>query len=340
MVVPLVVAVVGPTAAGKSDLSVALCKRLTGEVVNADAMQVYRGMDVGTAKITPAEQQGITHHLLDILDVTQTATVAEFQQLARAAIDDCLRRQVVPVLAGGSALYVRAILDDFAFPGTDPAVRERLEAELAEHGSGELHRRLAAKDPAAAQQILPSNGRRIVRALEVIEITGTPYVATLPEHTYIYPGAVQLGLDVPRPVLDERIDRRVDRMFENGFVDEVRELLGKGLKEGRTANRALGYSQVIALLAGEISEAEARERTAQATRRFARRQDSWFRKDPRITWLAYDAPDLLERALSVVREATGVQEKSGNPSRAQGNRSAATDVVGVEEGLGAVDARG
>ncbi|TDU82588.1 tRNA dimethylallyltransferase [Kribbella voronezhensis] len=329
MVVPLVVAVVGPTAAGKSDLSVALCKRLHGEVVNADAMQVYRGMDVGTATITVAERQGITHHLLDILDVTQTATVAEFQQLARAAIDDCLRRQVVPVLAGGSALYVRAILDDFAFPGTDPAVRERLEAELAEHGSGELHRRLAEVDPPAAEQILPSNGRRIVRALEVIEITGTPYVATLPEHTYIYPGAVQLGLDVPRPVLDERIGRRVDRMFENGFVDEVRDLLGKGLLDGRTANRALGYSQVIALLAGEISEAEARERTAQATRRFARRQDSWFRKDPRITWLAYDDPDLVERAATVVRESV-----------VQGNRSAPGGVDGVEEGLGAVDARG
>jgi tRNA dimethylallyltransferase len=331
MVVPLVVAVVGPTAAGKSDLSVALCKRLQGDVVNADAMQVYRGMDVGTAKITVAERQGIPHHLLDILDVTETATVAEFQQLARAAIDDCLRREVVPVLAGGSALYVRAILDDFAFPGTDPAVRERLEAELAEHGSGELHRRLKEVDPAAAQQILPSNGRRIVRAMEVIEITGTPYVATLPEHTYVYPGAVQLGLDVPRPVLDERIDSRVDRMFENGFVDEVRDLLGKGLLDGRTANRALGYSQVIALLAGEISEAEARERTAQATRRFARRQDSWFRKDPRITWLAYDDPELIERALSVVQ---------GNPSRDEGNLSGTDGVVGVEEGLGAVDARG
>ena len=174
-----------------------------------------------------------------------------------------------------------------------------------------------------------------MRALEVIEITGTPYVATLPEHTYVYPGAVQLGLDVPRPILDERIDRRVDLMFEHGFVDEVRDLLGKGLLAGRTANRALGYSQVIALLAGELSEAEARERTAQATRRFARRQDSWFRKDPRITWLAYDDPDLLERALSVVQG-----KSSGNPSREQGNRSAADGVVGVEEGLGAVDARG
>ncbi len=320
----LVVAVVGPTAAGKSDLSVALCKQLPGEVVNADAMQVYRGMDVGTAKITPAERAGVPHHLLDILDVTQTATVAEFQQLARAAIDDCLGRQVVPVLAGGSALYVRAILDDFAFPGTDPVVRERLEAELADHGSGELHRRLAEADPAAAEQILPSNGRRIVRALEVIELTGGPYVATLPEHSYIYPGAVQLGLDVPRPVLDERIGRRVDRMFEQGFVDEVQDLLGKGLLDGRTANRALGYSQVIALLRGELSETEARERTAQTTRRFARRQDSWFRKDPRITWLPWDAPDLVDQALAVVR----------------GNQSAPGGVVGVEEGLGAVDARG
>ena len=329
MVESLVVAVVGPTAAGKSDLSVALCKKLTGrrstgEVVNADAMQVYRGMDVGTAKITAAEQQGVPHHLLDILDVTETATVAEFQHLARAAIGDCMRRQVVPVLAGGSALYVRAILDDFAFPGTDPEVRERLEAELEAQGSGALHQRLKTVDPAAAQQILPSNGRRIVRALEVIEITGGPYVATLPEHTYIYPGAVQVGLDVPRPVLDERIERRVDRMFEHGFVDEVKDLLGKGLLTGRTANRALGYSQVIALLQGEISETEARERTAQATRRFARRQDSWFRKDPRITWLPYDAPDLVDRAVAVVR----------------GNQSALTGVVEVEEGLGAIDARG
>jgi tRNA dimethylallyltransferase len=318
-----VVAVVGPTAAGKSDLSVALCKHLTGEVVNADAMQVYRGMDIGTAKVTAAEQQGIRHHLLDILDVTETATVAEFQQLARGAIDDCLRRQVVPVLAGGSALYVRAILDDFVFPGTDSVVRERLEAELAAEGSGVLHRRLADVDPAAAEQILPSNGRRIVRALEVIEITGAPYVATLPEHKYVY-DAVQIGLDVPRPELDERIDRRVDRMFDNGFVDEVRELLGHGLREGRTANRALGYSQVIALLDGEISEPEARARTAQATRRFARRQDSWFRKDPRIVWLRYDDPDLVQKALTVVR----------------GNRTAPGGVDGVEEGLGAVDARG
>jgi tRNA dimethylallyltransferase len=326
---PLVVAVVGPTAAGKSDLSVALCKRLGGEVVNADAMQVYRGMDIGTAKISTTERDGVPHHLLDILDVTETATVAEFQQLARAAIDDCVERGKVPVLAGGSALYIRAILDDFVFPGTDAAVRARLEDELESEGSGALHERLKQIDPKAAEQILPSNGRRIVRALEVIEITGGPYVATLPEHRYVYPGAVQLGLDVPRPELDERIGRRVDRMFDAGFVDEVRGLLNKGLIEGKTANRALGYSQVIALLNGEIDEVAARERTAQATRRFARRQDSWFRKDQRISWLPYDDPDLLEKALEVI---------------AEGNRKASSGVVGVEEGpsdhSGAVDARG
>jgi tRNA dimethylallyltransferase len=315
MVSPLVVAVVGPTAAGKSDLAVALGQRLDGEVINADAMQVYRGMDIGTAKMPPAERSGVPHHLLDFLDVSQTATVAEFQQYARAAIDDCLRRGKLPVLVGGSALYVRAILDDFVFPGTDAAVRERLEAELERVGSGALHRRLAEIDPPAAAQILPSNGRRIVRALEVIEITGAPYVATLPEHRYVYPGAVQIGLDVPRPVLDERIGRRVDAMFEAGFVDEVRGLLRQGLREGRTANRALGYSQVIALLDGEISEAEARERTAQATRRFARRQDSWFRKDPRIGWLPFDAGDLVDRAVDAagnLPDSGGVVEATGS----------------------------
>jgi tRNA dimethylallyltransferase len=312
---PLVVAVVGPTAAGKSDLAVALSKHLDGEVVNADAMQVYRGMDIGTAKIGTAERDGVPHHLLDILDVTQTATVAEFQQLARAAIDDCIDRQRTPVLAGGSALYIRAILDDFVFPGTDPDIRARLEAELEAKGAGALHQQLQKLDPKAAEQILPSNGRRIVRALEVVEITGGPYVATLPEHRYVYPGAIQLGLDVPRPELDARIDLRVDRMFDAGFVAEVRGLLDKGLIEGKTANRALGYSQVIALLNGEIDETQARERTAQATRRFARRQDSWFRKDQRISWLQYDDPDLVKKALQVI---------------AQGNRRGTGGVVGVE----------
>jgi tRNA dimethylallyltransferase len=324
-----VIAVVGPTAAGKSELAVNLALAVSGEVINVDSMQVYRGMDIGTAKLSTAEQRGVPHHLLDLWPVTYSVTVAEFQKLARACIADLHGRGIVPVLAGGSGLYVRGVLDDLEFPGTDPVLRARLEAELAETGPDPMYARLRAADPEAAERIQPNNGRRIVRALEVIEITGGPYVATLPEHRYVYPGAIQLGLDVPRPELDERIGRRVDRMFEAGFVDEVRGLLNKGLIEGKTANRALGYSQVIALLNGEIDEVEARERTAQATRRFARRQDSWFRKDQRISWLPYDDPDLLEKALEVI---------------AEGNRKASSGVVGVEEGpsrhTGAVDARG
>jgi len=281
---PLVVAVVGPTAAGKSDLAVALSKHLDGEVVNADAMQVYRGMDIGTAKISPTERAGVPHHLLDILDVTETATVAEFQQLARTAIDDCIDRQRTPVLAGGSALYIRAILDDFVFPGTDPVVRARLEAELEAHGSGALHSRLRAVDPKAAEQILPSNGRRIVRALEVIAITGRPFSAGLPAYESDY-DVVQVGLDCDEAELDARVDARVQRMFDDGLVDEVRRLVGVGLREGRTAPRALGYQQVLAMLDGRCTEVEAREETARATRRFVRRQRSWFRRDPRIHWV-------------------------------------------------------
>jgi tRNA dimethylallyltransferase len=295
-----VVAVVGPTAAGKSDLAVELALRLGGEVVNADAMQLYRGMDIGTAKPTTMQRRGVVHHLIDVLDVTQTATVAEFQQLARAAVERCRAQAVVPVLVGGSALYVRAVLDRFEFPGTDPAVRERLEDELVAVGAPALHARLSMVDAAAAAAILPTNGRRVVRALEVVELTGRPFSATLPSKVYAYDGVVQIGLDVPRNLLDQRIEARVGRMWETGFVDEVRRL-EPGLRHGRTAARALGYAQVLAFLAGESSEQEARERTVRATRRFARRQDSWFRKDPRIAWLPFDAPDLVELALDRCR---------------------------------------
>jgi tRNA dimethylallyltransferase len=297
---PQVVAVVGPTAAGKSDLAVDLALAVGGEVVNGDSMQVYRGMDVGTAKLTPDERHGVPHHLLDRLDVTEPATVAEFQGWARAAIDDCRTRGVVPVLAGGSALYLRAVLDDFEFPGTDAGVRARLEAELAELGATALHDRLAEVDPAAAEVILPSNGRRIVRALEVGEITGRPYRANLPDHDYAYDAVVQIGLDVPRDVLDERIRLRVDRMWAAGLVDEVRRLEALGLRDGRTASRALGYAQVLRHLAGVCTEDEAREDTVRGTRKFARRQDTWFKRDPRITWLPYNAPDLLDRALDTL----------------------------------------
>ena len=293
-------AVVGPTAAGKSDLAVDLALRLGGEVVNADSMQVYRGMDIGTAKLSVAERRGIPHHLLDVLDVTEPATVAEFQAMARAAVEDCLARGAVPVVVGGSALSVRAVLDRFDFPGTDPAVRARLEAELAEIGPERMHERLAASDPEVAARIRPSNARRVVRALEVREITGEAYRASLPPRTYAYQGTVQVGVDVPGDVLDRRIEQRVDLMWRAGLVAEVRGLVVRGLREGRTASRALGYAQVLQHLDGQVTEQEARAETVRATRRFARRQDSWFRKDPRLHWIPYDAADGVERALALV----------------------------------------
>ncbi|GAA4118209.1 tRNA (adenosine(37)-N6)-dimethylallyltransferase MiaA [Nocardioides fonticola] len=298
---PPIVAVVGATAAGKTGLSLDLAERLGGEIVNTDAMQVYRGMDVGTAKLPPAERRGIVHHLLDRLEVTDPATVAEFQQWAREAVVDLRARDVVPVLVGGSALYTRAVLDRFEFPGTDPEVRARLEAELDAVGSVALHARLAAVDPEAAARILVENGRRVVRALEVVEITGRPFSASLPQLEYADPRTVQIGVDIDRPTLDARIEARVAEMFEAGFVAEVERLLAAGLASSRTAAMAIGYREVAAHLAGEISEAEARERTVVATRRFARRQDSWFRKDPRIVWVRFDDPQRVEQALDAVR---------------------------------------
>ncbi|WP_019633971.1 tRNA (adenosine(37)-N6)-dimethylallyltransferase MiaA [Actinomadura atramentaria] len=291
------IAVVGATAAGKSDLAVELALRLGGEAVNADSMQLYRGMDVGTAKLRADEMRGVPHHLLDVWDVTETASVAEYQRLADAALDGIRARGRTPVLVGGSGLYVRAALDRLEFPGTDAAVRARLEAELAERGSGELHARLRAADPVAADAILPSNGRRIVRALEVVEITGRPFSATMPTREYRR-DAVQIGVAVPRDVLDERIALRVERMWAAGLVEEVRRLEKAGIRRGRTASRALGYAQVLRFLAGEGTEDEARAETVRLTRRFARRQESWFRRDPRVVWLPHDAPDLVERALA------------------------------------------
>jgi tRNA dimethylallyltransferase len=302
---PRVIAVVGPTAAGKSDLGVALARHLDGEVVNADSMQLYRGMDIGTAKLTEDERQGVPHRLLGIWDVTQTASVAEYQRLARAEMDRLLAEGRTPVLVGGSGLYIRGAIDALDFPGTDPAVRARLEAELAEHGPGALHARLAAADPEAGRAILPSNGRRVVRALEVIEITGRPFTANLPGHEAVY-DTLQIGVDVERPELDERITVRVDRMWEAGLVDEVTRLEAAGLREGRTAARALGYQQVLAALAGECAEDEARAETVRATKRFARRQDSWFRRDPRVHWLSGAAAhreELLGNALALVERA-------------------------------------
>ncbi len=298
-----VVAVVGPTAAGKSALAVGLARALGGEVINADSMQLYRGMDIGTAKLTAQERRGVPHHLLDVWDVRQAASVAGYQRLARAVIDDVTGRGRVPILAGGSGLYIRGALGDLNFPGTDQAVRERLETELAAGGAAALHTRLAALDPAAAAAILPSNGRRVVRALEVIEISGRPFTATLPAYESSRP-AVQIGVRVPREELDRRIAARVDAMWQARFEDEVRRLERDGLREGRTASRALGYAQMLRHLAGEWTLEQARAETIRATRRFARRQESWFRRDPRITWLdavpGDDGRSLLGRAVAAV----------------------------------------
>ncbi|MEU2155996.1 tRNA (adenosine(37)-N6)-dimethylallyltransferase MiaA [Streptomyces sp. NPDC019396] len=302
---PRVIAVVGPTAAGKSDLGVHLAQQLDGEVINADSMQLYRGMDIGTAKLDLRERDAVPHHLLDIWDVTETASVAEYQRLARTEIDRLLADGRTPVLVGGSGLYVRGAIDALEFPGTDSVVRARLEAELEERGPGALHARLAAADPDAARAILPGNGRRIVRALEVIEITGKPFTANLPGHESVY-DTVQIGVDVGRPELDERITTRVDRMWDAGLVDEVRALEAQGLREGRTASRALGYQQVLAALAGDCTDDEARAETVRATKRFARRQDSWFRRDPRVHWLSgavADRGELVDRALALVERA-------------------------------------
>jgi len=295
-----VIAVVGPTAAGKSELSLGLARALGGEVVNADSMQLYAGMDIGTAKLSPAQRRGVPHHLLDIWDVREAASVATYQRLAREAIAGIHARGRVPVLAGGSGLYLRAALDNLEFPGTDPAVRDRLEAELATAGAGALHARLAALDPVAATAILPSNGRRIVRALEVIEVAGRPFAAALPQYESRY-AVVQLGLKVGRDELDRRIAERAARMWREGLVDEVAALERAGLREGRTASRALGYAQVLRFLAGEYDEDEARAQTILATRRFARRQEAWFRRDPRVIWLTADVGDadaLLAAALA------------------------------------------
>lgn len=301
----MTVVLVGPTASGKSALALALAERLIAagrpaEIVNADSMLVYRGMDIGTAKPTAAELAAVPHHLVDIYAIDRTATVAEFQELARAAIAECRARSVLPIVVGGSALYIRAIVDDFRFPGTDAALRAELETELERFGPEPLHARLAEADPAAAAVIEPRNGRRIVRALEVIRLTGEPFQATLPAHTAVLPDLTMLGLDVDRPTLDRRIADRVRAMWQAGFVDEVRELAARGLREGLTASRALGYRQVLAYLDGETDEAGAMEATITATRKFARRQDAWFRRDPRIRWLPYDADDLVPRALAAV----------------------------------------
>ncbi|MDQ0664985.1 tRNA dimethylallyltransferase [Arthrobacter ulcerisalmonis] len=296
MAAPPVIAVVGPTGSGKSDLAVSLALELDGEVINADAMQFYRGMDIGTAKITMAERRGVPHHLLDILDVTQEASVSDFQQQARDVIDDIHARGRRAILAGGSGLYVRAALDVLEFPGTDPALRARLEADHAQLGTQALLARLQAVDPVSAGRV--SDARRIIRALEVQELTGRPFSSFMPRREYYRP-ATQVGLGVDREVLRERLAVRVHRMVDAGLLDEVRLLDARGLRRGKTASRALGYSQFLRVLDGTSTIEDAAEETIVATRQFARRQLTWFRADPRIAWLDWHDPELVSKATAL-----------------------------------------
>ncbi|MEE1621973.1 tRNA (adenosine(37)-N6)-dimethylallyltransferase MiaA [Zafaria sp. Z1313] len=291
------IAVVGPTGTGKSDLAIELALRLGGEVVNADALQFYRGLDIGTAKLAPSERRGVPHHLLDVLDIHEEASVAAFQDHARAAFDDIQSRGLHPVLVGGSGLYVRAALDVIEFPPTDPAVRRRIEGELDARGEAVLRARLAAVDPDSAARI--GDARRLVRALEVHELTGRPFSAFMPTRNYARP-AVQLGLRMERAALHERLGARVEHMVDAGLLEEVRRLDAAGLRGGRTASRAIGYAQFLAVLDGTLDVRAAVEETATATRRFARRQITWFTADPRVHWLDATDPELPARAASAV----------------------------------------
>ena len=288
-----VIVICGATATGKSEIAIQIAQELDAEIINADSMQLYRGMDIGTAKLSLEEQQGIPHQLLDVLDVKEDSTVAWYQERARAAITEIHSRGKDAVIVGGTGLYIKAILDDLNFPDTNPEVRAKLEAEAEEFGSASLFARLEELDPAAALAIDRANTRRIIRALEVIEITGQPFTANLPrEDSSRYPDALQFGLVMDREHLRERIDLRVDRMWESGFVDEVDRLITQGIKDGVTAQRALGYAQIMAMRDGTMTEEEAKEDTKRASRQYARRQETWFSRDARIQWVAQHQPRL------------------------------------------------
>ena len=293
-----VIAIVGPTAVGKTALSLELAEKFSAEIINADAMQIYKGMDIGTAKLPVSQRRGIVHHQIDVLDPIEEANVSQYQKQTREIINTLLNKNIQPLLVGGSGLYVNSVLEDLEFPGTNLEVRAKYEEILDEQGVETLYEMLKEIDPIAAQNILPNNARKIVRALEVNEITGKAFNAKLPEPSPIF-ADVRIALDMPRDLLDKRISDRVHQMFEDGFVDEVKSL-EKKLRLGKTALRALGYSQVLSLLAGEISEDEAITLTINATKKFARRQLSWFRRDPLIHWLDATSPNLYAESLRLI----------------------------------------
>ncbi|WP_227980968.1 tRNA (adenosine(37)-N6)-dimethylallyltransferase MiaA [Nocardia spumae] len=294
------IAVIGPTATGKSDLALELAVRLGGEIVNIDAMQLYRGMDIGTAKLPPELRRGIAHHQLDVLEVTETATVAAYQAAACADVEDIRARGRVPVIVGGSMMYVQALLDDWEFPATDTGVRAKWEAVLESEGVAAVHAALREADPVAARTILPTDGRRIVRALEVVELTGRPFAASQPQRGTPRWGTTIIGVDRETAELDARIELRTATMFDQGLVAEVHDLIGRGLRAGLTARRAIGYAQVLDHLDGEYDLEHARERTLIGTRRYVRRQRSWFRRDPRVRWVDGADPRLVDTVLDRV----------------------------------------
>ncbi len=302
------IAVVGPTGTGKSDLAIFLAQKLIesgakAEIINCDAMQFYRGMDIGTAKLPESGRGGIAHHLIDHLEIIDESTAADYQRLARPLISDMQSRGVVPIMVGGSMLYIAAVLNDFEFPGTDPALRAQLEAELESVGALEMHKRLAELDPIAASRIIPQNGRRSVRAIEIITMTGKPFAAALPEVPVEWQPSLQIGLNGPRQDLVKRLEVRVERMWRQGLVAEVETLIARGLREAKTAKRAIGYAQALAQLDGEMTEEAAIADTVRLTQKYARRQMSWFRRDQRIQWLEYQSADKEQTALALVQAA-------------------------------------
>jgi len=301
------IAVVGPTGAGKSALAIDIAKHVIAkgghaEIINSDSMQFYRGMDVGTAKLTPDERQGIPHHLFDFLEITDESTAAEFQQLARPLIEKLQASGVTPILVGGSMLYVAAVLNRFEFPARDEELRARLEQDLLEHGPHEMHRRLKALDPVAASRIIPENGRRSVRAIEIVTLTGEPFAAALPEVPEDWQPVLEIGINGDREDLRNRLEQRVHRMWQQGLIEEVMGLESKGIREGKTSSVAIGYAQALAQLDGRMTEAEAIADTVRLTQKYARRQMSWFRRDQRINWLDYQDPQATSKALALVDE--------------------------------------
>ena len=302
----LTLTIVGPTAVGKTKLAIECAEQLDGELVGTDSMQAVSGMDIGTAKPTAAELGRIRHHMIDVWPMSHRADVVQFRDLARKSIAEIMHRQRTPIVVGGSVLYVKSILDHFDFPATDPIIRARYEDLLEHDGPKKLHELLAEKDPITASNILPGNGRRIVRALEVIEITGEPYHSRLPEPVEEVP-SVRIGLEIDRVILDARITQRVDHMLDLGLVREVEQLESEGLRNAPTASRAIGYAQVLAHLKGEIGSEEMRERIIYATQKFARRQQRWFRQDPRIHWFPWDSEHLSELVLIYFNEVLGSQ---------------------------------